>query len=105
MEAAMSYTNGIGNSTQLSTLMATAATAQTSPTNVATRSGDSVPDTNGLSDDQTTFSTAANLITQPSGDTGVRLDRVSALQEAISAGIYNVSASDVADKLIQTMTR
>ena len=51
------------------------------------------------------FSAAASLIAQPSGESDVRSERISALQQAISAGTYNVSSSDVADKLIQTLVR
>jgi negative regulator of flagellin synthesis FlgM len=101
----MSYTNGIGGPQQLSTLTTTAATAPRSQTNIPVQSGVSAPVTNGLSDDQTSFSAAANLIAQPSGESDVRSERISALQQAISAGTYNVSSSDVADKLIQTLVR
>ena len=101
----MSYTTGIGNTPQLSTPITTAATSPWSQANATTRSGGSVSDSNALSEDQTSFSAAASLITQPSGNLDVRPERVSALQQAISAGTYNVSASDVADKLIQTLVR
>ncbi len=97
----MSYTNSIGNPQQLLTPVTIAPTApQSQPTN-----GNSVSGTGTLSDDQTSFSTAASLIAQPSGDSDVRSERVTALQQAISAGTYNVSSSDVADKLIQTLVR
>ncbi len=101
----MSYTNGIGSPHQLSTPMTTAATAPWSSANVNTRSGSSVSDTNDLGDDQTNFSVAASQIAQPPDGSDVRSERVSALQQAISAGTYSVSASDVADKLIQTLAR
>jgi negative regulator of flagellin synthesis FlgM len=101
----MSYTNDISAAQQLSTLMTTPATAPRSQANVPVQSGVSVSGSNGLSDDQTSFSTAASLIAQPSGESDVRSERVSALQQAISAGTYNVSSSDVADKLIQTLVR
>jgi negative regulator of flagellin synthesis FlgM len=100
----MSYTTGIGNTPQLSTPITTAATAPWSQAN-ATRSGGSVSDTNPLSEDQTSFSATASLIAQPSSDSDVRPERISALQQAISTGTYNVSASDVADKLIQALVR
>jgi negative regulator of flagellin synthesis FlgM len=99
----MSYTNGIGNTPQLSTPITTAAT--TPWANVTPRSGGLVSDTNLLADDRTRFSAAASLISQPASDSDVRYERVSALQQAISSGTYNVSASDVADKLIQTLVR
>ena len=101
----MSYTNGIGGAQQLSTLMTTVATAPRSQANATAQSAVSAPDTNGRSDDQTNFSAAASLVAQPSRDSDVRSERVSALQQAISAGTYNVSSSDVAAKLIQTLVR
>ncbi len=101
----MSYTNGIGGAQQLSTLMTTAATAPRSLANATAHSAVSAPDISGLSDDQTSFSAAASLIAQPSGESDVRSERISALQQAISAGTYNVSSSDVAEKLIQTLVR
>jgi negative regulator of flagellin synthesis FlgM len=101
----MSYTNGIVGAQQLSTLMTTAATAPQSQANAAAQSGVPAPGANGLSDDQISFSAVASLIAQPSGDSDVRTERISALQQAISAGTYNVSSSDVADKLIQALGR
>jgi negative regulator of flagellin synthesis FlgM len=101
----MSYTNSIGSPHQLSTPMTTAATAPWSSVNISTKSENSATDTNNISDDQTSFSAAASLIAQPQDGSDVRSERVSALQQAISAGTYNVWASDVADKLIQTLVR
>jgi flagellar biosynthesis anti-sigma factor FlgM len=101
----MSYTNSIGSPHQLSTPMTTAATAVWSSVNINTRSENAASDPNNISDDQTNFSAAASLIAQPPDGSDARLERVSALQQAISAGTYNVSASDVADKLIQTLVR
>ena len=101
----MSYTNSIGSPHQLSTPMTTAATAPWSSASISTKSENSATDTNNISDDQTSFSAAASLIAQPPDGSDVRSERVSALQQAISDGTYNVSASDLADKLIQTLVR
>jgi negative regulator of flagellin synthesis FlgM len=35
----------------------------------------------------------------------VRMEKVAALQQAIEAGTYNVSSSDVADKLISSLLK
>lgn len=46
-------------------------------------------------------STAAGALLNSDGD--VRMDKVASLQKAIHSGSYNVSSTDVADKLIGTM--
>jgi negative regulator of flagellin synthesis FlgM len=101
----MSFTNSISSANQPLAPMTTAATTPWSPANASPQSGSLVTDTNSLSDDQTSLSTAGSLIAQPSADSDVRFDRVSALQQAISTGTYNISSSDVANKLIQTLVR
>lgn len=51
--------------------------------------------------DQASLSAAAALAGQDGSD--VRLDKVQALQKAIASGSYNVSASDVAGKLLDAL--
>ncbi|MFC6644307.1 flagellar biosynthesis anti-sigma factor FlgM [Granulicella cerasi] len=48
-------------------------------------------------------SNTGNLLSQNVGDDDIRADKVSALQAAITSGSYNVSASQVADKLMGFM--
>jgi negative regulator of flagellin synthesis FlgM len=48
-------------------------------------------------------SSTAGALAQVSGESDVRQDKVAQLQAAISNGTYNVSSSDVADKLIASM--
>jgi len=52
--------------------------------------------------DQTHLSPAA-LAAAASGVSDVRADKVMAIQQALASGSYAVSASDVADKLIDHM--
>ena len=51
--------------------------------------------------DQANLSVAGGLAAQ--GGSDVRLDKVQALQQAIAAGTYHVSASDVAGKIVDSL--
>jgi negative regulator of flagellin synthesis FlgM len=53
--------------------------------------------------DQAVLSTAAGLIATSLAGSDVRTAKVEALQQAIASGNYNVSSSDVADKMIQSL--
>jgi negative regulator of flagellin synthesis FlgM len=54
--------------------------------------------------DSTEVSTAASLAHQAMAVPDVRMDKVAAVQQALANGTYQVSAGDVADKLLQQMT-
>jgi negative regulator of flagellin synthesis FlgM len=56
-----------------------------------------------LISDQATFSGAGSEVSQTADDTEVRMDKVAAIQAALAAGTYNVSASDVASKVVDSM--
>jgi negative regulator of flagellin synthesis FlgM len=56
-----------------------------------------------LSSDQATFSSAGSEVSQTASDAGVRMDKVSSIQAALASGTYNVSASDVASKVVDSM--
>ncbi len=56
-----------------------------------------------LSSDQATFSSAGSEVSQTAGGTEVRMDKVASIQAALAAGTYNVSASDVASKVVDSM--
>ena len=58
---------------------------------------------NGLGSDSATFSSAGSEVSQTAGDAGVRMDKVASIQAALAAGTYNVSASDVASKVVDSM--
>jgi negative regulator of flagellin synthesis FlgM len=111
MEETMSYMNGLGSAQLLlsaaSTTTSTAATTRSQSTDSITNSAStSAPSLTSSFDDQTSFS-AGSLIAQRSAnsdsDSDVRTEKVAALQQAIAAGTYSVSASDVADKLLKTL--
>lgn len=50
-------------------------------------------------------SLAGAMISQATTGSDVRFEKVAALRQAIAAGTYNVSAADLADKLIGTMQK
>jgi negative regulator of flagellin synthesis FlgM len=53
--------------------------------------------------DEATFSRAATEVSQSAAQSGVRSDKVAAIQQALTSGTYNVSASAVAGKMIDAM--
>jgi negative regulator of flagellin synthesis FlgM len=50
-----------------------------------------------------TFSSAASEVAQTAGDANVRMDKVAGIQAALAAGSYNVPASAVASKVVDSM--
>ena len=71
--------------------------AQAGPSGSAAR-----PSAGGAAD-QATLSTAASAAAQAAPDSDVRMDKVTAVRQALAAGTYNVPALDVADKMISQM--
>jgi negative regulator of flagellin synthesis FlgM len=61
------------------------------------------PTGSSFDSDQATVSSAANEVSQTASDDGVRSDKVAAVQAALAAGTYNVSASAVASKVVDSM--
>jgi flagellar biosynthesis anti-sigma factor FlgM len=53
--------------------------------------------------DVATLTSAGSAAAQSAPDSDVRMDKVSAIQQALAAGTYNVPASAVADKMIDRM--
>ena len=96
----MSYTSGIGS---LQQAINPIASAETKPATTAiTPNGDelvaSVEHT-----DETNLSSAGGIVAQALEGSDVRTAKVAALQQAIADGSYNVSSSDVAEKIIQSL--
>jgi anti-sigma28 factor (negative regulator of flagellin synthesis) len=53
--------------------------------------------------DQVSLSAAGSKIHDSAGQGGMRMERVTAVQEALAAGTYGVSPLKVADKVIESM--
>ena len=53
--------------------------------------------------DRATLSSAASSILGSGPDSDVRLDKVASIREQLAAGTYNVPASAVASKLVESM--
>jgi|WetSurMetagenome_2_1015567.scaffolds.fasta_scaffold344592_2 negative regulator of flagellin synthesis FlgM len=56
-----------------------------------------------LDSDQATLSSAGSEVSQTVGDSDVRTDKVSTVQAALATGSYDVSASLVATKVVDSM--
>ena len=69
---------------------------QPQPQAAGTSSGNSIQD-------RTEVSTAASLAHQAMSVPDVRMDKVAAIQQALANGSYQVSAADVAGKLVRKM--
>jgi negative regulator of flagellin synthesis FlgM len=68
------------------------------PPKPATTSG-----TGGLSSDSATVSSAGTQVSQSASDSDVRMDKVAGIQAALASGTYNVPASAVASKMVDSM--
>ncbi len=60
-------------------------------------------DAGSISTDHATLSSAGTLFSQALSDDGVRMDKVAGVQAALAAGSYNVPASAVASRMIDSM--
>jgi negative regulator of flagellin synthesis FlgM len=65
--------------------------------------GGTAATTSALGGDQATVSSAGNGVSQMAGDSDVRTDKVSTVQAALATGSYDVSASLVATKVVDSM--
>jgi negative regulator of flagellin synthesis FlgM len=99
----MSYASGISN------LQQTANTITPSETKSAIQSGGSDSPINEQTvlnvehADQTNLSATGGLVAQALESSDTRAGKIASLQQAIAAGTYNVSSSDVADKIIRSL--
>ena len=103
----MSYTNGIGNLQQALSSVTPAPTAPTQPasqvTEAANASQHSATAASAKQTDQTNLSSAGGMIAHALEGSDVRTEKVAALQKTIASGSYNVSSSDVAGKMIDSL--
>lgn len=65
--------------------------------------GSSAAGTSAMGSDRATLSSAGSEVSLTAGEDGVRMEKVSAVQAALAAGTYDVSASAVASKLVDSM--
>jgi len=102
----LSYSNGIGSPQQ---------NLNTQEAGVASRIGVGKAAANSVSSqygakstipvDEANLSTTASVVTTALTMDDARTVKVAALQQAIASGTYNVSSSDVADKVISALLR
>jgi negative regulator of flagellin synthesis FlgM len=98
----MSYEIGTGDlQRQVSPLPPTAATAPVQTT-VSTSPADA-SERPAVDADHTNLSSLGGLVAQALETSDTRTAKVASLQQAISSGQYNISSSDVAEKLIQSL--
>ncbi len=93
----MRVTNEIGNVQQAAHAAATKPVA-----NDEAKRSDAAPALSQRSD-HAEVSAAGSLISKALDGSDVRMDKVQALQQAIASGSYQVSSSDVADKMMDSM--
>jgi len=91
----MNVSNGIENLAQIFP-------AQSAPLATAAKSSNPPP-SEVLADDKAQLSTVATQVAQSSALSDVRLDKVASIQSVLQAGTYEVSAADVAKKIITSM--
>jgi negative regulator of flagellin synthesis FlgM len=96
----MSYASGIGSLQQGINSVAPSEIKPTIQTSVA---GGAEPIANVEHTDQANLSSIGGLVAQALESSDTRSAKVASLQQAIASGNYNVSSSDVADKIIQSL--
>lgn len=97
----MSYTNGIGNLQQaLSSIASTTKPVTDAATSETNGSASTQP---SVREDQASLSSTSGIMAQALEGSDVRSAKVSALQQAIASGSYNVPSSDVAAKVIDSL--
>ncbi|MGH9597629.1 MAG: flagellar biosynthesis anti-sigma factor FlgM [Edaphobacter sp.] len=101
----MSYSNGINNLQQTISPIATTESKPVVPANApgTTANASREPASGAGRTDEANLSSAGSFVSQALGGSDVRPEKVAALQQAIATGSYNVSSSDVADKIIQSL--
>jgi negative regulator of flagellin synthesis FlgM len=100
----MSYTSGINSLQQINSITsseAKPATQVSAPDSVSKASEGSTA--NLAQVDQANLSSTGGLVAQALEGSDARSAKVASLQQAIAAGNYSVSSSDVADKIIQSL--
>jgi negative regulator of flagellin synthesis FlgM len=101
----MSYASGINNLQQTINSIPSSEARQTTPVSSADRVSKETAGSiaNVAQADQANLSLAGGLVAQALEDADTRSAKVASLQQAIAAGSYSVSSSDVAVKIIQSL--
>jgi negative regulator of flagellin synthesis FlgM len=99
----MSYTNGIGDWKQVLPAIAPASASQTQQSGSRSHAAENRPA--AAAQDATTLSSTGELVSRALSTPDVRTAKVEALQKAIADGSYNVSSSDVAGKMIDSLLK
>lgn len=99
----MSFPNGIGDLKQALTSITPATTTEAQQTTSAKTRETKTATTHESRSDEARLSSTGGLIVQALESSDIRTAKVEALQKAISNGTYNVSTSEIADKMIQSL--
>jgi negative regulator of flagellin synthesis FlgM len=99
----MSYTNGISSLQQALSAITTTATKPSDATAPAGETKSQAVAPTAERADQANLSAAGGIMAQALEGSDTRSAKVASLQQAIASGSYNVSSSDVADKMIQSL--
>jgi negative regulator of flagellin synthesis FlgM len=97
----MSYSNGIGNLQQVLSSITPATSQPVESTDTAKPNHASTA--RAVPTDQTNLSSTGGMIAQALQGSDTRQDKIAALQKTIASGSYNVSSSDVAGKMIDSL--
>jgi negative regulator of flagellin synthesis FlgM len=95
----MSYASGIGSA---QTAINSITPSEAKPAIQKSASSGTINE-QPIATDQTNLSSTAGLVAQALESSDTRWTKVASLQQAIAAGSYSVSSSDVADKIIQSL--
>jgi negative regulator of flagellin synthesis FlgM len=99
----MSYTNGIGDWKQAFPAVAPASASQTQKSGSRPQTTENKPAADAR--DEAKLSSTGELVARALSTPDVRTAKVEALQKAIADGSYNVSSSDVAGKMIDSLLK
>ena len=97
----MSYASGIGGLQQAINSITPSEAKPTTQTGTSEKVEETA--TSATPVDQANLSSTGGLVAQAFEISDTRSDKVASLQQAIAAGSYNVSSSDVAGKIIESL--
>jgi negative regulator of flagellin synthesis FlgM len=99
----MSYASGIGSLQQAINSITLSEAKPATSVSVPGSGVNEQPIANVEHADLASLSSAGGLVAQALESPDIRSAKVASLQQAIATGSYNVSSSDVADKIIQSL--